>query len=203
MFKTFLVTLSILFASVSSLHAANFSISEDKSTLFLTGEIETNDVEKIDELWNKYKFKTLNLSSLGGSFYPGVVISLFILEKQIDTEVSKGQQCNSSCAYIWMSGKTKSLSRYSSIGFHLPYYNQKDLDKYNKPELELAKKILLFEHYTLYGTVAWLIGLNTFSIDMYLDLLKLKLENENNNDAIIYLDGEKSKSWLIPINLTD
>jgi len=103
-------------------HAAEFSIqkgTDGKPDLIaMTGEIFKGDEIKFRVISAASDAAIVSLDSPGGDLYPALTIGKLIHAMGYYTNVSKGAECNSSCALIWLAGQYKYLAKDSAIGFH-------------------------------------------------------------------------------------
>lgn len=110
----------------SSIKAADiFSFAPYYHNIFaILGPITNGDYNKLVSLTNHlpYGQAVIFLNSQGGMAYEGIAIGEYIRSKGFTTAVAPIDECYSSCAIIWASGKYKYASFPGSvIGFHALY----------------------------------------------------------------------------------
>lgn len=188
--KMMLVIMFVMFPL--TLFAAEFKISDDHKILYYTGDVVYDDISTLKDKYDEYNFDKIVLSSGGGEFFASMAMSAFIIENGIKTEVQSNEKCMSACAFMWMSGVERILSKESSIGFHLPYISSNgiSLEEY----LRLEKKA--------HGLLTWLIGFNNINIDMYFDLLEFREKNKDVHD-LLFFSPDLSKKWMISVVVSD
>lgn len=110
-----------LYASTSS-----FSITADpyRCVIRLSGTIPPDLPRQLEQKLKRFpQTRAIVLNSSGGSSY-GVIRSADLLRKHpIDTAISAGQ-CDSACAFLWLTAKQRVLLHDPLIitpGFHAPY----------------------------------------------------------------------------------
>jgi hypothetical protein len=102
---------------------------EGKDIIFINGEIEKGDFEKIVNLPIEWKETLVLLNSNGGSAADATAISAFLVTKGVITYVLPDHKCLTECALIWLSGGIKMLSNSASIGFGNSSYELTDEEK--------------------------------------------------------------------------
>jgi hypothetical protein len=120
--KYFPVLAAMLAASTA--HAATFDMKPGTKTtddrIFVSGTLEAGDDETFKKIaetiapgWGMVFF-----SSPGGSLRAGLLIGDTIRDRNFATGVLSGDECSSSCAYAWLAGHPRALSKNSYVGFH-------------------------------------------------------------------------------------
>lgn len=95
----------------------------------LSGPINRADVASFEKLADRYANATVVLNSEGGLLMPALEIGKIIRARGYTTAVAAKNTCASSCALIWLAGKTRALHRDGRVGFHASY-----LDRVGRPE---------------------------------------------------------------------
>nr|CAA6806890.1 MAG: Unknown protein [uncultured Thiotrichaceae bacterium] len=92
-------------------------ISPDKTTVYLTGDLDfTSNQDLIDLLVKHPEITTVELHSNGGLVYAARAIAFNIAKYNIDTHVA--HSCNSACPIAFMAGKQRTLEENGALGFH-------------------------------------------------------------------------------------
>lgn len=114
--------ISIFMTAGNILLGAEILALPNQNTLYLIGEIESQDRLKIAvELTLNPHITEIALDSTGGSLEEGWAISELVTEKALDTKIVEGRDCASSCALIFVSGTKRLMPSGSRIGFHSPF----------------------------------------------------------------------------------
>lgn len=93
------------------------------------GEIDEEDVARMAVLLrSKPGVTLLRLNSGGGSIRASDRMARMIADYGLDTEVNG--TCESSCVSLFLAGKTRTMTRGSSIGFHLRWWGADDIAAY-------------------------------------------------------------------------
>jgi hypothetical protein len=120
LFLTGVAALSVL--STSAAHAAEIKVVRLFTTptyVTLGGPIQATDYAEFNKLTQAIKGDVVVwLSSPGGDARAAIKIGNFIHMNQWTTSVGFGNQCNSACAIIWLSGVHRRLSTDARIGVH-------------------------------------------------------------------------------------
>jgi hypothetical protein len=85
--------------------------------LQLRGDLEPGDYARFrTQLDGERRIVGLALHSRGGSLYEGFHIAMLTHERRLSTFVS--QECDSACAFIFLLGRKRYVSREAKIGVH-------------------------------------------------------------------------------------
>ena len=145
---------------ISSLSALEFSIhgnnSKTLNAIMATGNIQYDDVEKLDYYLSKLPHKkhtAIYFDSPGGSLSGGIRLGKYFKNNKIKTVIEKSKMCASACAIAflggtdykgkkWMSSTTKSL-----LGFHA--FSNNDGTKYSSSDetQQVVAEILKYGQY--------------------------------------------------------
>jgi PAN domain len=115
-----------LLSGVVISHAANIKVVPGMSTNELTSIVIAGDIVSGDA--NEFLGLALNaqsalvfLNSDGGDAAEGLLIAKAINRLGYGTAVIENFRCMSACALVWVSGKTRFLSKNAIVGFHAVY----------------------------------------------------------------------------------
>ena len=112
----------ILIISLTTTPCAGMEISRVRGcagadVLKLRGDINAGDYVKFRSFFGgQRRIVGLDLDSPGGSLYEGFRIATLTRQKQLSTFVSK--ECDSACAFIFLLGSKRYVSREAKIGVH-------------------------------------------------------------------------------------
>lgn len=111
----------LLIVSISAVPCAGMEISRVAScagdVLKLRGDIEAGDYVKFRYyLFDQRRIAGLELDSFGGSLSEGLRIATLTRQKRLSTFVSA--ECDSACAFIFLLGRKRYVSREAKIGVH-------------------------------------------------------------------------------------
>jgi hypothetical protein len=99
--------------------------SDEVSFIEIKGKIKPGDADRFDVEANKVSTKPhrvfVLLSGPGGNLLDSLHIGTAIRSKGWYTSVPAKKECDSSCAYIWIAGVSRSADVSSRIGFHAVY----------------------------------------------------------------------------------
>lgn len=108
----------------------------DTETGLEDGEITHDDIGRMRELLRDNPAVTLlRLNSGGGSVYASEDMARVVMDFDLDTEVDG--TCTSSCVVVFLGGKSRTLTRGSTIGLHSRWWSPEDIASYyedNKAE---------------------------------------------------------------------
>jgi len=94
-----------------------FSVDKTGATARISGDIGFGITRKFKAFLQQHQgIKTIILDSSGGNVYEARGISKLIKDRGIATRVEN--ICHSSCTTIFIGGKTRSLAKSASLGFH-------------------------------------------------------------------------------------
>ena len=112
----------IVIISLTAVPCAGMEISRITScaggdVLKLRGDIGAGDYVKFRSYFgDQRRIAGLDLDSAGGSLYEGFRIATLTRQKKLSTFVSK--ECDSACAFIFLVGSKRYLSKEAKIGVH-------------------------------------------------------------------------------------
>lgn len=89
--------------------------------LLVSGELLEGDAALFAKGLTEAQPDAVILSSPGGRLIESLAIGRHIRKKQMATVVPPDVVCASSCALIWLAGKTRFMASNSLIGFHAAY----------------------------------------------------------------------------------
>lgn len=93
------------------------ALSEDRSHLVLSGDIEHGLTEKMAVLLHRHpEVAALLLESPGGNIYEARGLAILILRYGLDTHVDG--TCASACTLAFIAGATRTLGQAGRLGFH-------------------------------------------------------------------------------------
>ena len=108
-------------------------ISVDHKTevpaLYITGEIEPDDLDKFDQTANGAQLVLVILNSPGGNLGAALSIGAKIHDRRYSTYVDSDQVCASACGLIWVAGAKRLLAPTAKIGFHAAYDTRTGVEK--------------------------------------------------------------------------
>lgn len=97
--------------------------------------LDTGDVKGLRHMLEANPgISVLELNSSGGSLWGARKMSDVIIDYELDTHVHG--DCNSSCVRLFLSGKDRSMSRGSRMGFHRTWWSSKSIESYYGSEAE-------------------------------------------------------------------
>ena len=88
----------------------------------------------LDFLRDTDGLRVIELNSGGGSLWAAQRMSDAIVDYGLDTHVNG--ECASSCALVFLGGKTRTMSRGSRIGFHQNWWAAPDIESYYRESAE-------------------------------------------------------------------
>lgn len=71
---------------------------------------------------------TVRLHSTGGGYFAALDMAKVIIDFELDTEVV--DDCASSCAYVFLGGKARTMWRGAKLGFHRTYWSAESVESY-------------------------------------------------------------------------
>src|SRR5262249_53482149 len=89
------------------------------SVVTVTGEIVNGDSDKFDAVVAA-RHPLVELNSPGGDLMEGLAIGETIRLRHLATYVAPNSECLSTCAFAWLAGKPKGVSRSATVLFHRP-----------------------------------------------------------------------------------
>tara|TARA_R110002153_G_scaffold118765_4_gene263568 strand:- start:520 stop:1173 length:654 start_codon:yes stop_codon:yes gene_type:complete len=95
------------------------SISYKDGIIYLEGEIQNGDADKLQKLIDMTNASTLDLNSNGGVALAGYSLGYTINRNNLYTTVSEGNVCLSACATAFIGGNT--LTSNGVVGFHVAW----------------------------------------------------------------------------------
>jgi hypothetical protein len=120
----FLISIAALVMLTSAAaNAADFTVSKVKGgyyVVLIEGDIVVGDDVKFDKLTRKIPSGNamIGLISDGGSLGAGLNIGITIRSKRFVTLVSENTKCLSVCAFAWLAGVERFVTKDSYVGFH-------------------------------------------------------------------------------------
>lgn len=91
--------------------------------------INYKDVARLRELLRANPEVTkLQLNSSGGGYYPAFDMANILVDFDLDTEVL--DECSSSCVFVFLGGRNRSMTRGGRIGFHRTYWEPESVEEY-------------------------------------------------------------------------
>ncbi len=92
-------------------------------------EIYEDDIGELRALLKSHpSVDTLVLNSGGGSLWAGEELARIVLDYELNTVVDG--ECSSSCVDIFLAGQTRTMTRGSTIGFHLSSWSPSAVERY-------------------------------------------------------------------------
>ena len=100
----------------------------------IDGEINSEATFVIDSLLKELDSKkcinnegvhlvtNITLNSAGGYVESGIKLGKIFRKHSVATQLAKGQECSSSCAYAFVGGKYRTMGNNTELMFHSPYY---------------------------------------------------------------------------------
>ena len=134
--------------------------------IYLTGRIDENDAQKIEQLvsqradWKSphlHSTGLIVLNSDGGNFEAGIDLAKAFQKLHLATYVGEGATCLSACALAFLGGSAEDIMREpydyvrrrmhptARIGFHAPYTPKEVLDVISKGKIEGTSRITIIE----------------------------------------------------------
>ena len=123
-----LLVLGFCFLSCAPLRAAEFFVLPNTNQLFMLGETTEGDLETLKLFYNRENIDYLHVAGPGGELVEAFKIANFIKSNNIKTETVANRDCESACAFIFMSGIERKMGEGSRIGIHLPFLNINPLE---------------------------------------------------------------------------
>jgi hypothetical protein len=117
----------MLLAATMPARAAEISVQDmgRRSLIFISGEIVTGDDDKFNKVAGDIDDAWVMLASPGGLTTTGMEIGKSINLRGYSTVVVNGYLCASACGLIWVSGKTRYLTKSGRVGFHAAWTKAK------------------------------------------------------------------------------
>lgn len=126
-----IISTIFLIVSTTSLFALDYSAHENNSrtlnAVMASGEIQYNDVEKLDLYLSKLPHKkhtAIYFDSPGGSLYGGIRLGEYFKQHRIKTVIDGNKICASACALAFLGGTDRNGNKWMSstttsrLGFH-------------------------------------------------------------------------------------
>ena len=117
-------------------HAADVTFSPSahgkEDIITIQGTFVEGDDLKFQRLALKSRNAIVYLDSKGGRLDPALEIGNMIRLRGYATAVQDAT-CTSSCAMVWMAGQPRVMNNFTSIGFHVPYVNEKNGKRVSTP----------------------------------------------------------------------
>ena len=127
---SFIIAVFILGGAVFLSRPADASsISYKNGIIYLKGEIQSKDSQKLQKLIDSTGASTINLNSNGGVALEGYALGYTINRNNLHTAVSEGSVCLSACATAFIGGNT--LVNNGVVGFHVAW-SQSDKQSYSE-----------------------------------------------------------------------
>jgi hypothetical protein len=98
---------------------AEMNYYPENRILKIEGEIVSGDTEKMVKIIDEFPVSLVLLDSYGGIATVGLWMGFYLHSSGINTGVQKAD-CISACAFIWMAGRNKYISKGSRVAFHAP-----------------------------------------------------------------------------------
>lgn len=126
--RNYVLFIMLMLGTVSARAAElGFYAEPEFNVMVLVNEIVKGDFDKFERIANGLSGKTVVfLDSRGGGILEAMIIGESIRKRKFGTAVSKGDQCASACALIWLAGTTRFLSPDARLGFHAAYTGEGD-----------------------------------------------------------------------------
>lgn len=124
-----------------------------------------------------FKIDTVRLDSQGGAAWSALDIADIVHEKGYETLISRGDQCDSSCTFIFMAGSHMTMG--SDLGFHepatagIPFRNLTGARKRAAKEFEELLTRKLWKYGFKPETVSYMFNIHNEAVG-YVDVEKLK-----------------------------
>jgi hypothetical protein len=115
-----MLILLLMAASVPT-KAQAVSLEYRGDTVYISGNLTTDDLEKIPELRLQQfhpDLRTASLDSVGGNLAVSILMAGAIGIRKLQTTVEKGHSCESGCFYLLLAGREPSVDRNARIGVH-------------------------------------------------------------------------------------
>ncbi len=169
-----------IFLFLHQLDALEFSQHENNSktlnAIMATGEIEYNDVEKLDRYVSnlpKKKHTAIYFNSPGGNLLGGIRLGRYFKNNRIKTVIQGDSICASACALAFLGGTDKDGNKWMSstttshLGFHA--FSKGDGTKYADSDLtqQIVAEILKYGYYVNAPMEIFIKQFSTPSHDMY------------------------------------
>lgn len=192
---TIAVTIILILLLVSA-PAKSATFTNNGSVIYLEGDVEVGDSDKLKEMVQETGLTTLFLNSGGGNAIEGFRLGYTIDELSLQTIVASDASCLSSCAIAFLGGSSKVQG--GLLGFHVAYAPD-DTGTYSEGMKSgqffgIATAIYLFNMgYTaqLYGLVAQMTDAETF---LFISSDDLKLFTMVDNDFAHF--EQLPKHWV-------
>jgi len=111
------LVISLVAAPCAGMEISRVTGCDGGDVLKLRGDIQPGDYLKFrSHLAGRRRIAGLDLDSPGGSLHEGVRIAALTRQKRLITFVAK--ECDSACAFIFLLGSKRYLSREAKIGVH-------------------------------------------------------------------------------------
>ena len=152
--------------------AADIRFNRDDFTIYLDGEIQRGDAERIvGMVVDADVVASIEVNSMGGDFNEAMRISSLVKDLHLDVYVSQGKLCVSSCFFVWLAGehrraagvadakgRLESQSNRDSwlggLGVHRPYFKvplgMADAPKQQEQMMRKVKEYLVSEGVSQY-----------------------------------------------------
>jgi len=165
---------------IASLYGLEFSQhgnnSKTLNAIMATGEIEYNDVEKLDRYLSylpKKKHTAIYFNSPGGNLLGGIRLGKYFKRKGIKTVIQGNSICASACALAFLGGTDRNGNKWMSstttslLGFHA--VSKGDGTKYADIDQtqRIIAEILKYGHYVDAPMEIFIKQFSTPSNDMY------------------------------------
>jgi hypothetical protein len=109
--------ISFIAAPCAGMEISRMASCDGGDVLKLRGDIEAGDYVKFrSQFGGRQRIVGLDLDSPGGSLHEGVRIAALTRQKRLATFVAK--ECDSACAFIFLLGTKRYVSRDAKIGVH-------------------------------------------------------------------------------------
>lgn len=125
----------------------------DFSHILISGEINTNDPEKLQSIIEKLKIKlkTINapdnmlvsLDSNGGSVYAAIKMGEILRNSLAHTFVDGGSSCSSSCIFLLAGGVMRNIFLDGELGLHRPRFDYNEYANFSSENAKNAYDALI------------------------------------------------------------
>jgi hypothetical protein len=92
-----------------------------QTTIRISGDIAEGDFERFQKQLDSAPADRVRLDSRGGMIGEALAIGQLLREKKLTTIVGDGEECDSACAIIWLSGTRRVIEGKGKVGFHAVY----------------------------------------------------------------------------------